>query len=278
MSDVGRWGWSIDLGSGDDLLSDVEGPGTVIGGTGADRLTLPLDAIAVDAGPGDDTIRVVASGPPQFPYDNPYNSPCISFRAAPRPVHVHLLRGWARGLGRDRLLNVHCLEGSRFGDTVVGSRYADYIEAGGGADTVWSLGGNDVVYDRSYPGVGDTFHLGPGDDSAASGGGADRVYGWLGDDFIEAGAGPDYLDGGAGDDELLAAYRCDGDNSGGSGMVDQAPNEVFGGPGDDKLTGDLGNDRLNGGPGLDTADGGHEDGRLDWFESVEQTMVCQTSF
>jgi Ca2+-binding RTX toxin-like protein len=278
VTDVHGWQGTVDLGSGDDRLSVVRGTGSVIGGSGADRIGLPIQPIAVDPGPGDDTIRVVPSGPPHFPSNIAYNSPCVTYRAAPRPVRIDLRGGWTRGLGRDRLLNVHCVQGSRFGDAIVGSPYADDIEVGGGADEIWSLGGDDFVRDESYPGVGDIFYLGAGDDLAMPGGGPDRIYGEGGDDVVEAGEGADYLEGGEGDDELLAAYRCEGDNSGGSGMVDELPNEVFGGPGDDTLTGDLGNDRIDGGSGFDTADGGHQDGRVDWFESIEQTMVCQTSF
>ena len=279
VADVASWQSSVDLGVGDDRIHHVEDVSRVIGGPGDDRLTLPVDAISVPAGPGDDILRVVPGGPPRFPSGIAWNSPCIDYGAAPHAMRIDLLRGSARGSwGTDRLINVHCVVGSRFDDHVVGSRYADDLDVRGGMDEVWALGGNDVVYDNSYPGLADEFHLGAGNDSAMSGGGPDRVHGGAGHDFIETGAGPDYLEGGDGNDDLMAAYRCDGGNSGGSGMVDEHPNEVFGGPGDDRLTGDLGNDRLNGGTGLDTADGGHEDGRVDWFEWVERTMVCETPF
>jgi Ca2+-binding RTX toxin-like protein len=56
------------------------------------------------------------------------------------------------------------------------------------------------------------------------------------------------------------------------------PNEVFGGPGNDHLTGDLGNDRIDGGSGRDAGHGGHEDGRADWIESLETIIVCQTPY
>ena len=278
VTDIDHWQAWVDLSGGDDRVTQVKRVSGVRGGSGDDRLTLPIDAADVDAGPGDDTLRVVPGGRPHFPYNIAYNSPCMNYRTAQRPMHVDLLRGTARGMGHDRLVNVHCVQGSRFGDTIVGSRYADDIDAGAGSDEVWSLEGNDTVYDDSYPGVRDEFHLGTGNDSAMPGGGSDRVYGDSGNDFVEAGAGADYLEGGDGDDVLHAGYRCDGGNSGGAGTVDQLPNEVFGGPGSDHLTGDLGNDRIDGGSGLDEGHGGHEDGRIDWIDSLEKLIVCQTPF
>jgi Ca2+-binding RTX toxin-like protein len=268
----------LDLGSGDDRVADVKNLSGVRGGPGDDRITVPITTIDVDAGPGDDTLRAVPGGPPHFPYNIALNSPCMSYRTAPRPVRVDLLRRSASGWGHDRLVNVHCVRGSRFGDTIVGSRYADDIDPGGGKDAVWSLEGNDTVYDDSYPGLGDVLHLGAGNDSAMPGGGPDRVYGDSGNDFVEAAAGADYLEGGEGNDVLHAGYRCDGGNSGGAGTVDQLPNNVFGGPGNDHLTGDLGNDRLDGGSGRDEGHGGHEDGRTDWIESLEKITVCQTPY
>jgi Ca2+-binding RTX toxin-like protein len=278
VADIDHWQAWVDLGSGDDRVVDVKSVSVVDAGAGDDRITLPPDTTDVDAGRGDDTVRVMPGGPPRFPANIAYNSPCMIYRAARRPVHVDLSRGSARGEGRDRLINVHCVAGSRFDDTIVGSRHDDDIDAGRGNDEVWSLGGSDNVYDDSYPGASDVFHLGAGNDFAMPGGGADRIYGGSGNDFVEAGAGPDYLDGGEGNDVLHASYRCDGGNSGGAGTVDEWPNEVFGGSGNDHLTGDLGNDRIDGGAGVDEGHGGHEDGRIDWIESLERVVICETPF
>jgi len=268
--------WWIDLAAGDDRVSGIKGVSDIKGGTGDDRFTLPIDRFDIDAGPGNDTVRVVPGGPPDFPYGIAGNSPCPNYLAAVRPVHVDLLRGFARGQGHDRLINVHCVYGSRFDDRIIGSRYDDDIDPVGGSDEVWSLDGNDSVGDISYPGAADVFHLGAGNDNAMSGGGPDRVYGDSGNDFVETAGGADYLEGGEGNDVLHASYRCDGGNSGGAGTIDDLPNEVFGGPGDDHLTGDLGNDRIDGGTGIDEGHGGHEDGRIDWIESLERIVICET--
>jgi Ca2+-binding RTX toxin-like protein len=168
---------------------------------------------------------------------------------------------------------VRCLGLGRFADVVVGSRHSDSIDVGAGANRVWALAGRDGVFSDASFGD-DVFYLGGGNDSAMSGVGADRVYGGPGDDFIEAAGGPDYVEGGDGDDALHGSYRCDFGSSSGSGTVDHWGNELFGGPGDDYLAGDLGNDRIDGGPGLDRGQGGYRDGRIDWIESLERILRC----
>jgi Ca2+-binding RTX toxin-like protein len=261
----------VDLGPGDDRMSDLHHLSYVHGGPGNDRITLPIILILVAAGSGDDTLRVVPGRPPHSASDLA-NSPCITYRSAPRRIHLNLLRGLAQGLGRDRIVNVHCVRGSRFGDFIVGSRYDDDIGAGAGGDEVWSLGGDDVVSGESSPGFGDVIHLGAGNDFAFPGAGPDRVYGDSGNDQVEAGPGADYLEGGDGDDVLYASHRCyDGVFP---VTLDRLPNEVFGGPGNDFLVGDLGNDRIEGGSGLDEGSGGHQDGRIDWIESIERISPC----
>ena len=242
----------------------------VLAGTGGDRLTISeRSAAAVTLGPGDDTLKVLPDGRRH----DPFNTPCPAFGGAVRPMHINLVRGRARGQGHDRLLNVHCVSGGRFADTIVGSAGQDDIDVGSGENRVWSLGGDDVVYSNANYGA-DVFYLGPGNDSSMSGIGADRVYGGPGKDLVEASNGPDYLDGGGGNDQLHASYRCDFGSSAGAGTVDTFPNELFGGPGDDYLTGDLGNDRLDGGPGFDRGQGGYRDGRIDWIDSLEQIVRC----
>ena len=275
VTDVNTPALGIDLGPGDDRVSDVHSLSYVRGGRGDDRFTLPITPIRVIAGPGDDLLRVVPGGPPHFASDIAWNSPCMTYRRASRPVRVNLFRGLARGLGHDRLVNVHCVEGSRLGDFIVGSRYDDDIDAGAGTDEVWSLAGDDFVHARSPSVGGDVFHLGSGNDNAWAGEGPDRVYGNSGNDLVEAGGGADYLEGGEGHDVLYASVSCD------DGIfpvtLDRLPNEVFGGSGNDFLAGDLGNDRIDGGPGLDEGHGGYEDRRIDWIESVEKINACPSS-
>ncbi len=56
-------------------------------------------------------------------------------------------------------------------------------------------------------------------------------------------------------------------------MSDGSPNELFGGPGDDFLIGDVGTDLLDGGPGHDRGFG-QDDGLLDTLISIEEPTYC----
>ena len=56
------------------------------------------------------------------------------------------------------------------------------------------------------------------------------------------------------------------------GLMDDAGNELFGGPGDHYLAGDEGNDRRDGGSGIDDGLGGYRDHRVDWITSVEKPI------
>ena len=270
VHDVDHWQVQVELGRGHDRLHGVAQIAVLWAGPGDDRLRVPSSASAVVAlGAGDDRIRTLDDGARR----RPYNTPCVSYAAAPGPVVVDLTRDRARGQGADRLVGVRCLFGTRWGDRIVGSPDSDDLDVGSGDNVVHARGGDDVVYSNAAFGA-DVFHLGPGDDSAMPGMGPDRVHGGPGEELVEAANGGDHVEGGAGDDVLHASYRCDFGNSGGAGTVDMVGNEIFGGAGDDYLTGDLGNDRIDGGPGSDRGQGGYRDGRVDWIESLETFVRC----
>ena len=55
--------------------------------------------------------------------------------------------------------------------------------------------------------------------------------------------------------------------------MDDAGNELFGGPGNDYLVGDRGNDRLDGGPGYDWVQPGFRNRRVDWIEDTEKLVA-----
>ena len=270
VHDVDHWQVQVDLGRGDDRLRDVAQVVEVRAGPGDDRLRLSVTSAAqIALGPGEDLLRTLGDSGRRYPY----NTPCVSYAAAPGPVDVDLSGGRARGQGADRLVGVRCMVGTRWGDRIVGSPEADDLDVSGGDNVVRSRGGDDVVYSNAAHGA-DLFHLGPGDDSAMPGMGPDRVHGGPGEELVEAADGGDFVAGGGGDDVLHASYRCDFGNSGGAGTVDTSGNEIFGEGGDDYLTGDLGNDRIDGGPGSDRGQGGYRDGRVDWIESLETIVRC----
>lgn len=134
----------------------------------------------------------------------------------------------------------------------------------------------------------DTFTAGNSGDVLGGGGGKDTLNGREGDDTISGGAANDTLDGGAGIDTLDYSYLIGGQNltltlgaydsktgnvaasstSGVAGDVDSVKNfeNVIGGDGNDKLTGNAfgnilqgnsGNDTLIGLGGADVLDGGN---------------------
>ena len=54
--------------------------------------------------------------------------------------------------------------------------------------------------------------------------------------------------------------------------MDDAGNELFGGPGEDYLIGDAGNDRLDAGPGYDYGQAGYHDHRIHWITDLERPI------
>lgn len=156
------------------------------------------------------------------------------------------------------------------------------VAAGDGSDVLAGAAGDDEI----YGGAGSDLLDGGADDDALSGGiGGDTLKGGADDDTLSGDAGDDFLDGGAGLDVLdgggdvdTVDYRGETADvtvtlNGGTdatvtvGGVDEDTisniENVFGGSGDDTLTGDglanffrggAGDDTLDGAGGVDTAD------------------------
>ncbi len=173
------------------------------------------------------------------------------------------------GEGDDYLMSVSggYLDGEGGNDVlIVGQGKEDNVLIGGeGNDTLTGSSGRDLIYG------------GPGNDVIYGGAGNDYIEGGEGDDVIYGGAGNDVIHGGEGDDKL---YGEDGDDrlNGGPGSdwiwggfgadicwggeEDEAPNWIYGGPGNDLLIGGRGNDHLYGGVGNDRLLGGDGNDRL----------------
>lgn len=268
----------VDLGSGDDRV--VEGGGTIHGGDGDDTILIAdRNEFYVSPGAGDDLVR--APGPPRG--FGAVITSCVRFGTATGPVHVNLARGRATGQGRDRLANIRCVVGGRFDDVLIGTDRSDSIDTGGGLNLVRAGAGDDHVMGGARA---DEVYAGSGADSVTGEGGWDRLYGGPGDDLLAGssaiisdvpGAG-DYVEGGAGDDYLFGGAICEYNVGPLEVSAQDAPNELFGGPGDDGLSGEGGNDRLDGGPGVDSGQGGWRDGRIDWITSVEVYDECASPY
>jgi Ca2+-binding RTX toxin-like protein len=154
----------------------------LLGGSGNDDLisrprTLPnvslIESFALfRGGPGSDSFF----GARTFDGDN-----VVSYRRAPRGVHVDLDRGVARGEGNDRMIGMSRVSGSAFDDVLLASGAA------------W-------LRNRDYSGPGS------------------GLIGWGGNDVLVGNINRDRLRGGRGSDAIDARDNRAGDNvSGGSG-------------------------------------------------------------
>lgn len=258
---------SVDLGAGDDRLRFAEAT-EIDGGPGDDRIVVDQGVGNISGGPGDDYLRSLTT---KMPHGYPENTPCLTYRDSRRPVHVDLEGGEAHGEGHDTVVDFHCVYGSRHGDVIIGTPTRDGANGGRGHDLLRMGAGDDGVDGGLQA---DRVHLGPGNDYGNGSSGWDRLYGEDGSDSLEGWSDGDYLDGGTGNDQLYAALFCaiGGNSYDTAGLMDDAGNELFGGPGDDYLVGDKGNDRLDGGPGYDQAQPGYRDGRADWIASTERLI------
>ncbi|HWS35826.1 MAG TPA: calcium-binding protein [Actinoplanes sp.] len=163
------------------------------------------------------------------------------------------------GIGRDFLY------GEAGNDRVNGDWGSDYLVGGAGNDVIYGRDGADVIYDgagndRAYGGPGfDTFHDGTG---------KDRFYGEADDDRFVAGAAvdADRFYGGAGHDTATyqnrkKAVTLDADgkaDDGAKGEKDNIATDVenlIGGAGNDRITGNNGPNYLRGGFGDDIING-----------------------
>ncbi|MFQ6550605.1 calcium-binding protein [Aestuariibius sp. 2305UL40-4] len=167
---------------------------------------------------------------------------------------------------------------ARGGDDVIyGHGGDDVIMGGAGNDTIEGGTGNDIIYTAAS---GANEH---GEDIARGGAGNDQIHGSNGSDVLHGDAGNDVLDGGndkgtadvdilyggSGDDELRSGQdvtpdsnrQSYGDQLYGEDGNDQlfggrADDILDGGTGNDILQGDRGSDRIIGGAGSDTLTGG----------------------
>lgn len=167
--------------------------------------------------------------------------------------------------GAGNSFNGNRLHGYDGNDVLNGNRYVDSLWGDAGKDTLYGFDGNDFL----YGGVGnDSLDGGTGNDKLYGNGGNDALKGGEGDDTLMAGSGADTLDGGAGSDTAdyseftkSLSVTLNGANYStlkfGIIKTDILKNieNIIGGGGADKITGDLNANILNGGTGNDTLDG-----------------------
>ena len=166
----------------------------------------------------------------------------------------------------ENINSVTVVYGTESDDEVSGTTGDDLVYAMKGDDTISVGEGNDVVYGDAGDDVVDGE---VGNDVLFGGSGDDALVGGSGDDILVGGVGDDELDGGDGIDTVsylaglsdttgvevdLSAGIASGEESGADTLT--GIENVIGGKGDDKLTGDDAANLLDGSAGNDTLDGG----------------------
>ena len=105
----------------------------------------------------------------------------VSFADSTGPIQLDLKEGSAMGQGRDVLVGIDDLRGSRFDDVLLDVEGWNDIEG---------LGGDDVIIGGDG---GDFLQGGPGDDRTEGDRGNDSLYGDKGHDHLDGGPGRDGL-------------------------------------------------------------------------------------
>lgn len=165
--------------------------------------------------------------------------------------------------GNDRIINAG--SGEMFADGGTGN---DVIHGGSGTDKIIGSNGDDSLMGGSG---NDSIYGGIGGDSMSGDAGNDLIYGSEGNDTIDGVSGQDTISGGSGDDlifggagNLVAIYGSDGNDNIHSGGQSTPPPDLpeptagqtmFGGNGNDTLTGDWGQNIFDGGAGYDLMQG-----------------------
>ncbi|MDH3189902.1 MAG: hypothetical protein OEM39_04580 [Acidimicrobiia bacterium] len=221
---------TISGGGGNDIVSGGVGNDVLLGGVGDDVLEGGAGWDKIYPGEGVDDVNG-GSGSRDWVY----------YSGAKRGVVVSLRTGVGAGQGRDSLVSIENIVGSKFDDKLIGNSRSNRIIAGAGDDRVWGKWGNDFLW-------GDA--------------GSDVLQGNQDDDRVLGGPGDDVLYGGTGDD---VAFGEVGDDA------------IYGGPGDDDVRGGPGSDGVAPGRGVDFAHGGIGIDLVSYFDAKIGVTVDLTN-
>jgi uncharacterized delta-60 repeat protein len=268
----------MDGGLGNDLLHGGDGNDWMDGGDGNDSIHGDNGDDTLYGGLGDDTMHGGMGN------DSLYGGDGIDYLDGSDGNDY--LEG---GAGNDTVLGGQnggsdTLYGNTGDDHINGIDGDDFLYGGDGNDTLYGEAGNDVMYggagnDSILSGAGDN-----GNDTLFGEAGNDSLDGGSGNDILSGGDGIDWLDGGNGSDTVDYSDKTDSVtvtlngswnatvyvNGSAEDTIRNIEN-VFGGSGDDVLTGDgvdniidggSGNDMIRGGDGLDVIYGGEGNDNL----------------
>jgi Ca2+-binding RTX toxin-like protein len=280
-------------GVAEDTIRNVE---NVFGGLGADTLIGDASANSLSGGNGGDVLQGGfgadildgGAGSDLADYSDKSNSVVVTLGGA-SSVNVSV-----GGVIEDSIRNIEKIFGGSAADTLIGDALANTFRGGGGADLMDGGAGADIAdYREKTSGIAvtltgsvdatvtvggvseDTIRNiesvlgGSGHDVLTGDTFANTLSGNDGRDLLTGGGGADILDGGAGVD--TASYRdkaasvvltlngaANATATIGGVAEDTVRNieNVLGGTGDDRLTGDAAANLLSGGGGNDVLDGG----------------------
>lgn len=299
----GEGGDLITTGTGDDVayggegndrimvsfeaLDEDVGADRLIGGPGDDELAAGWPT---GANPADDSYRPLASAGMTL-IGGPGVDLLIGSQGDDR-MYLGGAGGLARGWGGDDLLvgasgtvktvsEIYCrsseaalgefdIAQTKAVNVLLGNLGDDVLVSGGGQSCMAGSEGSDTFYGSSFDDSifagADQFNLG----SVPRDGGApedrDRIFAKGGNDVIFGSLGSDTVYGSDGNDTFSTLSTVQPDSR---DPVDNQPDRINLGPGDDIIRGGGGDDRLNGGDGTDDIDGGGGDDYL-WPGRDEQ--------
>jgi Ca2+-binding RTX toxin-like protein len=241
----------LDAGDGKDQLEGEDGNDVLVGGNGVDSL---------DGGAGDDTLNGGAGGDVLHGGDG---TDTVSYADRTRPLNIDVNNNpddGEAGENDDIQTDVEVVIGGQGDDRIAGRDNGDAQTAAQPA--------NDVL------------RGGPGDDTILGRGGDDKIDGGAGKDLLDGGSGADFIVGGADEDSVTYGARTTGvaisldgvANDGGAGEGDNVASdieELYGGAGDDVITGNDDRNLMGGQGGDDTLTGGGGDDVLNGGEGSD---------
>ncbi|HEV2748601.1 MAG TPA: M10 family metallopeptidase C-terminal domain-containing protein [Allosphingosinicella sp.] len=199
----------------------------------------------LDGGGGDDRLD---GGRGEDVLDGGEGSDTASYASAAAAVAVDLSLISAQqtgGAGRDTLVAIENLAGSRFADSLTGDGGGNLIDGGAGADAMAGGGGDDLyIVDHDADAAVE-----------AAGGGADTVR-----SSVSYGIGAEI--------ETLVLTGADAIDGAGNALA----NMLAGNSAANRLRGGGGNDRLDGGAGADTMAGGAGNDRFEVDEAGDRVV------
>lgn len=289
-------------GSGNDFLYGNAGNDTLRGEAGNDFLRSDGGIDSLDGGAGDDFL-FLNNSPGNDTADGGAGNDTVLYVNVPDMVTISLNGQVANGasIGSDTLLNIENATGGNGNDVITGTPGANALSGSNGNDLLVGDAGDDTLSgdagQDSLFGAGDNDQLsgGNGNDQLNGGDGSDTLMGDGGNDTLFASAGDDTMNGGDGFDwydlstingnatVTLGVLTAFGSASGTDALT--SIENVRGGSGNDRITGDIGinvldggggNDTIVAGPGSDVLIGGTGTDVLS-FELITQTVTADLS-